>query len=812
LKINQFIILPTLNYFILSVIFSFSVTKSWGQSCVFTLEGKITDLHDDSPIFGAVVKIEGSDLFGQTNEEGYYRIEQVCDGSFTLFITHPMCNSVDKKITIRSDLRVDVELEHHISELKEIILAENAIGQLNQSLSELQLDDEELTKLSNQNLAETLQNLAGVSSLKTGSSIAKPMIHGLYGSRVAIVANGMRLQDQEWGADHAPNIDPIGFESIQVIKGAAALKYGGDAAGGMIVLSPQKLTVGESLSGNTVLNGVDNGKGGSLASKISKSFDNGFFFKLHLNAKQFGDRQAPEYRLTNTGLKESTLGVSLGKTKISKGWQVNYRRFQNSTGILRSAHIGNIEDLLRALESNVPIRIEPFSYKINAPKQQALLQNFQTRYFYHFSNEMKLELDYNFQQSNRKEFDVRRGNRSDLAAIDITLKTHDFLGSIQWKKDFEWNFEWGINGLIQDNFSNPETGVKRLVPDYLKYQLGSFITGKFRPSNLFSWEWGVRFDQVFMDVKKFYDTQDWIDRGYNLNYKEFEMNNFGSQILVNPQLRFGNISAQSGLSIQLNSNFKTTLSYMLTQRAPNVSELFSDGLHHSLATIEYGNLDLQKETSHKFIFGLRKDHQRLSFGIDPYLNWIKEFIYIEPSDVKLTIRGAFPVWEYKAANALMWGWDTHLNFEFSEKLNYFINAAYTYGQDVSTNKPLISIPPFNLYQKLTYSLPKPELEIELAHSWVTSQHRFPDTNFYVDRKESEGIVQKLVDVSTPPPGYHNLDLFFSLPLTSKGKLNSTFRLILQNLTNASYRNYLNRLRYYSSEMGRTLQLQLVLNY
>ena len=37
--------------------------------------------------------------------------------------------------------------------------------------------------------------------------------------------------------------------------------------------------------------------------------------------------------------------------------------------------------------------------------------------------------------------------------------------------------------------------------------------------------------------------------------------------------------------------------YGLSNRAPNVSELFSDGLHHSAARIELGDLRLKKESS-----------------------------------------------------------------------------------------------------------------------------------------------------------------------------------------------------------------------
>lgn len=783
-----------------------------GQSCEYQLEGQVIDLHDNLPIFGAVVAIEGTDLFGQTDEEGNYNITGLCKGFIRISVTHALCDTIERNINLRSNTKLNFELEHHINELNEIVLSENEIRRISASVNESKLNADQLTRLSNQSLSETLNTLVGVSSLKTGSSIAKPMIHGLYGSRVAIIANGMRLQDQEWGADHAPTIDLNGFESVQVIKGAAALKYGGDTAGGMIVLTPEKKGIKDSLYGSSVLNGIANGRGGSGSSRLTKTFSNGYYVSGQFTAKQFGDRQAPDYLLTNTGLKETSIGIALGRTKIRTGWEFNYKRFQNETGILRSAHIGNIGDLLRALESNVPLRIDSFDYDITSPKQQALHQNLQVTYFDQLSDETKLKLDYNVQLSNRKEFDVRRGNRSDRAAIDLTLQTHEFLGSLEWQKRFNWDFEWGINGVFQDNYSNPETGVKRLIPDHQRYQLASFITGKYSPSNLFRWEWGLRADQIFLNAQKFYDTTDWKQRGYELDFAEFEQKDFGTQLLVNPKYNFTNISGQTGISVQLKEGITSTFSYILTQRAPNVSELFSDGLHHSLAAIEYGSLNLGKETSHKLILGIKKESKVFSFGFDPFLNSINDFIYINPSGVELTIRGAFPVWEYQATDVLMWGIDAYVSIRFSDQFSYDANAAYTYAQNVTENKPLISTPPLSLFQQLSYTFTPSKIEIQLAHRLTARQNRFPNTNFLVNQLELGEISEREVDVSTPPDNYQILDLYFSLPLSKQKKLKSSLRFIIQNLTNVTYNDYLNRLRFYSSELGRNIQLQLVLNY
>ncbi|WP_431130463.1 Plug domain-containing protein, partial [Flagellimonas flava] len=56
-------------------------------------------------------------------------------------------------------------------------------------------------------LGDALRQLGGVSSLNTGANIVKRTIHGLNGSRVLIVNDGERMQDMEWGDEHAPDID-----------------------------------------------------------------------------------------------------------------------------------------------------------------------------------------------------------------------------------------------------------------------------------------------------------------------------------------------------------------------------------------------------------------------------------------------------------------------------------------------------------------------------------------------------------------------------------------------------------------------------
>ena len=783
-----------------------------GQTCAYSLRGKVIDLHDSTPIYGALVSVEGTDFFSQTDEKGNYLLEGLCYEQITISVEHPQCISLKKEVKLLTQKELNFQLEHHINELEEIILSESQLETQNASVKEARLSKDQISQYSSESISEALSSISGVSLLQTGNTISKPIIHGMFGSRVGIVANGVRLRDQEWGADHAPSIDLNAFEGVQVIKGAATLKYGGDTAGGMIVLTPSKKMLQDSLYGATTLNLESNGKGGSFQSKMNRTTSKGLYIGAHLTARRFGDFQAPNYNLSNTGLEEGVFSLKFGKTKVVKGWELNYSRFQNQMGILRASHIGNIQDLLVALNSDEPLRINPFTYVISAPKQEGIHQNLQFSYYTTTKNNAKWQWEYSYQINQRKEYDVRRAGRSDFAALDLKLQSHTLLGSYSWENDFEWKYEWGINGLFEDNFSNPNTGVKRLIPDYTKYELGTFFVGVYKPTNLFSWDWGLRLDGLFFDAQKYYDLADWEARGYGLRYSRFEIQNRGNQLLTRPQLFYFNLAAQTGISFAIGAGFETKLAYILSQRAPNASELFSDGLHHSLATIEYGNLDLKKETTHKVLLSFSKAEGGFSASVEPYFSFSKNYIYIAPQGIEQTIRGAFPVWNYFATDVLMAGFDSNLEYEIKNQITLAWSTSYIYGQDLMEAQPLILIPPFNSFQKIKYTSKKRLWDVEIAHQFVGQQGNYPDFDFTYNTIEMGTIVPKKVEVSAPPKGYNKWDVFFSIYLSQRGQSKSYVRLVAQNLTNTDYRNYLNRLRFFSSELGRNFQLQLVLRY
>ena len=256
---------------------------------------------------------------------------------------------------------------------------------------------------------------------------------------------------------------------------------------------------------------------------------------------------------------------------VSKGWNLNYSNYNLEPGILKASHIGNVQDLFFALNSSEPSIIEDFTYNIGAPNQRASHQRLTFKYFRLLKNDVKLDFGYSYQNNKRKEFDIRRGGRTNIPVVDLLLKTHNLMLGFSNIKMENWDFEFGYNGLIQDNFSTPDTGVKRLIPDYIKLENGIYILGSYQESNSFLWEWGLRLDHVFYDAKKYYYKSVWEERNYDVLFNEFETGtDFANQILVNPKFNYLNVSAQTGISTKISDNSEFNISYILSQRAPNL--------------------------------------------------------------------------------------------------------------------------------------------------------------------------------------------------------------------------------------------------
>ena len=198
--------------------------------------------------------------------------------------------------------------------------------------------------------AGMLEQVSGVSMIQTGSTIAKPVVHGMYGNRLLIMNNGVRQQGQQWGVDHAPELDASAAGRVTVVKGAEAVRYGSEALGGVVLMDAQPLPYGQrKIMGK--LSGLygSNGRKYAVTQHLSQSFPlfgGDAAWRAQGTYVNGGDRSTGSYLLNNTGMREVTASAAMGWRNSRLELQGFYSFYSTQVGVLFSAQMGD-EELLR---------------------------------------------------------------------------------------------------------------------------------------------------------------------------------------------------------------------------------------------------------------------------------------------------------------------------------------------------------------------------------------------------------------------------------------------------------------------------------
>ena len=737
--------------------------------CELVLSGRVSDEHDRSGLGFAEVRILELARSVQADEQGVYRIEGLCEGSYTLQVAHLGCDPVIVKIQLSRSTEKDLFLEHHESELKDLEVIRKRPDE-NVGLSRTELDKVALESSAGRTLAEALSSIPGVNMLSSGPTINKPVIHGLYGNRILTLNQGIRQEDQQWGTEHAPNLDPFSSDRITVLKGAASVQYGADAMGGVVITEPVELPREGGLRGELrgvgLLNGRGGGGNGSLQGTIPSV--RGLGWRVQGGGRYLGDAEAPNYVLSNTGVRESGGSAALGWHRFRGGVDIFYSYFARELGILRASHIGNLTDLQNAIESGEPWYQEPFTYAIEAPRQSVQHHLLKVGSTYRLTDRNELVLTYGYQADDRQEFDIRRGGRTERPAIDLWLATHTGDAVFKHFIGKHLHGKVGANGVFQRNTNIPGTGIRPLIPDFEKVSGGVFVLEHLPLGERLEFEAGARLEASRLQVSK-----------YDLN-----------DVYIMPEHEFVNHAFSFGVNRTLadSTHFRANVSSAF--RPPQVSELYSEGLHHGSAAIEIGDPTLGSERSLKASVDVegRWLNKRLSWGGTVYLDRIANYIYLRPQGYQLTIRGAFPEFAYVSTDALLWGLDLSGEFAFSARWSLRSRWSFVRGRDQVRDEWLFQMPADRGENSLIWRNKEAggwrAIEASCTSTLVLEQTRYP-----------VGL-----DFTEPPPGYHLLGLSCS---ATKPLGKNELRLGVQgnNLLNLAYRDYLDRFRYYTDARG-----------
>lgn len=633
-------------------------------------------------------------------------------------------------------------------------------------------------------LGDALSAMEGVTMLQSGPTIAKPEIRGLQGNRIQILNNGVKLEGQQWGSEHAPEVDPFLAGSMTVIKGAAGVRYGPEALGGVVLVTPRPLRRSPGHDGEWHALATTAGWGGatSLRYDVAPAAAPGLALRVQGTVRRLGDQKTPDYVLAGTALAEQNGTVAVGYGQEDYHLEAYYSRFHTKLGILRAAHIGNLSDLESALRRERPEETGPFGYDIGRPRQEVTHDLVKLQGGRHF-DAGHFEASWAFQNNERAEYDKDRPLNDSLAALDrpellFRIYTHSAEAVFEHAARAGFTGEAGVAGTLQGNESQGRT----FVPNFMNYAGGVFAMERWNGSR-WGVEAGLRYDARFLEVFR------------NVN-----------GAVRRTTFAHDGVSAAAGASYRRDSAL-ARLNLSTSWRAPSASELYSNGLHHGAAAVEYGDTTLGAETAWNAALALRYGGRAGRIGsaglreveAEVFATYIADYIGLAAdTPATLTIRGAFPTFRYHATDALLYGAEARAAWALTRHFDAGTRGSLLWAEDRRTGAGLLFVPSHRAEVSLKAHAP----------SWRRALEPFVEVRGQMVARQ-ENPPQG--DYASPPPGFALLHAEAGFGWeTPAGTLD--VELQVRNALDAAYRENTNRFRYYADETGREVALRLKLAF
>lgn len=744
--------------------------------CNLRLFGKITDSENNLPVAYVSVYPSGGIPFTSADSLGFYQLNKLCPGKTIITVSRPGFIQDQYEIYLSADTSIDFKIKFDPSFFKTVEI----ISTRNQLLKDgiaTTITPKELDKLRGNLLADITKNIPGVHSLNVGNNVSKPVIHGLHSNRILILNNGVRLEGQQWGSDHGPEIDPFIAHKITVVKGAGTLRYGADAIGGVIITEPKSMPQETGIGGTINIAGNSNGRLGIISGMLEgkSKWLPALSLRIQGTLKKGGNIHTPDYFIKNTGSRENNFSLTAAYNKGRFNSTIYHSKFYSEMGIFSGSHIGNITDLRNAIRSGKPFEESGFTYNIDRPYQQVLHDLTKADVSYEINKNNKISFQLSRQYNERSEFDKHRPLNDSLSALNrpellMKLTTHMAEIHFSTRHNKNWESQFAFSGIDQ---ANTYRG-RYFIPNFRQQGLGSFVSTRYKVRNT-TVEGSLRYDIRALQVFK-YDADQ----------------------IVSPEHIYKNISASITATQQITDKLEITINTASAWRPPTANELYSDGLHHGSASTEIGDSELRSERLYSTQGVIAYRNQILNLEVSPYFNYIDNFIFLDPqSSPTVTIRGSFPTFRFNQADVLLKGLDNTAGLQLGEHMRIIGSMSLLRALNKQTNDHQVMMPADSYRLKFEYYFREYK---RFQNTSVSAQYHYVNKQWRVPAN---------VDLLGPPDGYG----LFGIQITSDIRLfdqNMTMMIGVNNLLNTSYRDYLNRFRYFTDETGRNITLRIVI--
>ena len=610
------------------------------------------------------------------------------------------------------------------------------------------------------NLIDAIAKQPGVAQITTGSGISKPVIRGLGYNRIVTISDGVRQEGQQWGDEHGIEIDPEAVSSVEILKGPASLMYGSDAMAGVLLFHPARIAPMGTLQGS--VSGEYQSNNGLLGYSLDMGGNhNGFVWNARWSQKlahQYKNK-SDDY-VPGTQFREQALSTMLG---LNKRWGYSHLTlgyYHLKPGITEGDSEGPVSS----------------SYGFPRPFQQV------SHYKAIWDNSLwlgdnRLKTTIGYQQNQRKEFE------ESFDEYNLYFKLHTLTYDVRYLVDDlnGWKLATGIGGMWQRSENH---GEEVLIPAYHLWDVGAFMTAAhdLGPVHM---EGGIRFDRRMLHSYAYMDDGD-------ERFTDFRRN-------------FNGLTGSIGAVWQATSQLNVRLNIARGFRAPNLSELGSNGEHEGTIRYEQGNHDLKAEHSLQADLGLDFSSEHLSAQLTLFANRISNYIYAArdlSGEVGEIAEEGLHFYRYQQGDARLLGFEAMIDLHPIHQLHFencfsFVDAQQLHQPEEMRYLPMTPAPRWT--SELKYELSHHSSALTTHHSPLKLCNAYVALGMELDLEQNH--YYKADQTETATPSYTLLNLSVGTDLILHKKKVAEVYVTADNLFNRAYQSHLSRLKYMDINMA-----------
>jgi iron complex outermembrane receptor protein len=524
---------------------------------------------------------------------------------------------------------------------------------------------DELARVRASTLGETLANQLGVSSSYFGAGASRPIIRGLAGARVQMLADGIDAMDAATiSDDHAATIEPLVADQIEIFRGPTTLLYGSGAVGGVVNTVTTRIpdvAPADGLEGAFELRGDSAAQARGGAVRLDGG---GARFAWHLDA---GRRESDDYDIP--GFAHAEVDVADAPADEAYGFVPNSAA-ESESAAFGASWLGDAGFL------GVGISAFDTLYGIPGDHDE------------HAEAPVRIDLS-------QHRVDLRggwEGLDGIIEGVNVRLGVNDY-------EHVELEGE-----AVGTRFTNDATE--------LRVELLHGTVGRW--SGAFGAQIGDR-EFAAVGEEAFVPPVDTSTAGLfvveSLELSEWELS-LGARLESvehtpsNGQPRFDDTA--TSFSFGSVRPFGTGLSFVATlarsERLPVAEELYSDGPHLATGVVQIGSASLTAEASRHLDLGLRGQVDRLNWSVTTFHTQFDDFIYLADTGA-VDAESELPIFVYTQGDADFSGVETEVFLPLlddgSNEVDLRLFADYVRGE-LASGESLPRLPPLRYGARFEY--------------------------------------------------------------------------------------------------------------